>query len=495
MWTGLLALKNIDQSVQTIRNDVVRLDAQLDQLTSQMATRQRHRAKLINDIAGVRLGEIESGELTVSYTAADQQAAELLEQRERALVELNLNIENVNTRIADAEDKRDNLLDTVNQVSNKIVELEGQVQQQLQVDQNYLTQFKQAQIAESIALEAEQKMQRAQADMAQKAKPYQADDLFMYLWNRGYGTTDYVGGLFTRFMDDWVAGVIKYEPSRVNYWNLVEIPRRLDEHAQRVSEEADDQHRLLQQLELNALDMAGVKSLESELETSRQQLDAHDDHIESIENTLNQYIERRARFVAGDDDYIKACLQRISDSLEHQSLNTIHHYVRATISPTDDKLVLELQSLEDALRDVEEDLVDVRHLHQAKLNKLKELEKVRRDFKNSRFDDVRSGFSNQALINSVLTQFMQGLVSGADVWRVIKRNQRYRKVASRPEFGSGGLGEIADILGDELMRQGRSRRRSGRGSTWHWPKPRGGGGGFRSPRGGGGGGFKTGGGF
>jgi len=494
MWTGLSALKNIDQSVQTIRNDVVRLDAELDHLTSQMASRQRHRAKLINDIASVRLAEIERGELNTNYTAADQQAAKLLEQREQALVELDLSIENVNTRIVDAENERETLLETVNQVSNKIVEIEGQVQQQLQVDQNYLTQFKKAQIAESVAQEAEQKMRRAQADMAKKAEPYQADDLFMYLWNRGYGTTEYVGGLFTRFIDDWVARVIKYEPSRVNYWNLVEIPRRLDEHAQRVSDEADEQHMQLQQLELNALDVAGAKSLESELETSRQQLDAHDDDIEAIENTLNQFLEQRALYVSGEDDYIKACLQRISNSLEHQSLNTIHHYVRATISPTDDKLVLELQSLEDALTDVEEDLVDVRHLHQAKLNKLKELEKVRRDFKNSRFDDVRSGFSNQALINSVLTQFMQGLVSGADVWKVIKRNQRYRKVASRPEFGSGGFGEIADILGDELMRQGQKHRRSGRRSTWHWPKPRGGGGGFRMPRGGGGG-FKTGGGF
>jgi len=63
MWTGTSALKNIDQSLQSIRNDVVRLDKQLDQLTSQVATNQRHRARLINDIASVRLSEIESGEL------------------------------------------------------------------------------------------------------------------------------------------------------------------------------------------------------------------------------------------------------------------------------------------------------------------------------------------------------------------------------------------------------------------------------------------------
>jgi len=499
MWTGISALKNIDQSLQTLRNEAVRLDAQLDHLTSKMAANQRHRAKLINDIASVRLDEIERGELNASYTAADHQAAELLEQREQALVELNSKIEKINQRIHDAEDRRTSLLEEVNQTSEKIVETEGLVQQHLQVDEPYLEQFKLAQTAESIAEEAEQKMQRAQASMSEKAEPYQADKLFMYLWDRGYGTTEYSGGLLSRFMDDWVAKLISYEPSRVNYWNLIEIPRRLNEHAVRVGDEADEQHMLLQQLEVNALEAEGVKSLEIELESLRSKLDEQDDAIEAIESELNQALDLRAGFISGDDDYIKQCLQRISRSLEHQNLHAIHRYVRATTSPTDDRIVLELQALEDGLDNVEGDLADIRNLHQSKLNKLKELEKVRRDFKNSRFDDVRSGFGNQALISGVLSQFLQGLVSGSDVWRVIKRNQRYRQVASTPDFGSGGLGEIADMIGGEIMRQGRRQRRSSRGSTWHWPKSRGSGGGFRMPRGGGrgsgGGGFKTGGGF
>jgi len=497
MWTGTSALKNIDQSLQSIRNDVVRLDKQLDQLTSQVATNQRHRARLINDIASVRLSEIESGELNANYTAADQESAELLEQREQALMDLNTRIKSVNERILDAENQRDLLLETVNGTSEKIVDIEGQVQQGLKIDQAYLEQLERAQLAESVAEEAQQKMQRAQTNMAEKAEPYQADDLFMYLWNRGFGTTEYDGGVLTRFVDAWVAKVIKYEPSRVNYWNLVAIPQRLNEHADRVGDEADEQHMLLQQLEMNALESAGVKSLEAELESLRLKLDAHDDTIEALETKLNEYLAQRTRYISGEDEYIQKCLQRISASLEHQSLQAIHRYVRVTTSPTDDSLVIELQALEDGLDDVEDDLNDVRSLHQAKLSKLKDLEKVRRNFKNSRFDDVRSGFGNQALITGVLAQFLQGVVSGNDVWRVIKRNQRYRKVASTPDFGSGGFGEIADILGEELLRQGRRQRRSRRGSTWHWPKPRSGGGGFRMPRGGGsgGGGFKTGGGF
>lgn len=500
MWAGTSALRSIDQSLQTIRNDVVRLDTQLDQLTNNMASNKRQRARLLNDIAAVRLIEIESGELNVSFTAADNQVAQLLSQRESALEQLNQQIDSINQQLQSDESARESLLLTVNQKSQQIVDVEGHVQDSLKVDVAYLAQFDLAKQSESVATEAERKRQAAQESLSEKAAPYQADDLFMYLWNRSYGTTQYNGGLFSKFMDSWVARVIRYEPSRVNFWNLTEIPKRLTEHADRVADLADEEHMQLQQLEVNALDSAGVKALESSLELLRASLDAHDDELEDVEMRLNQKLGERTRYASGSDDYMQQSLARLSQSLDHQSLQSVHRYVRDTVSPTDDMLVIELQSLDDKLDGVEDDLGDVRNVHNAQLSKLKGLEQVRRDFKNSRFDDVRSGFGNEALIAGVLGQFIQGVVSGSDVWSVLKRNQRYRKVASSPTFGSGGLGDIADIFGEELARQTRTRGRR-RQSSWHWPKPRGGGGGFRVPRGGGGrsgggnGGFTTGGGF
>ncbi len=496
MWRGTAALQTIDQSLQSIRNDVVRLDSQLNQLTSEIAQNQRHRARLLNDIAKVRLAELEVGELGESITAADQSAMQTLEQRDQAIAGLASEIDSSNEAISSAEHARERLLVALNEKAEELTELEATVQQQLKSDDDYMAQFELAKKAESIAEEALKKVHKAQANMAAKAVPYQADKLFMYLWDRGFGTTEYSAGLFARFADSWVAKLIDYEPARVNYWNLEEIPKRLNDHAEYVGDQADNQHMLLQQLELNALESIGVKALEADIEQRRDELDKHDDRIEALELALNQQLGQRAKFVAGEDQFIQDCLQRLSKALEHKSLAAIHQYVRETVSPTDDRLVIELQALEDTLEDVEQNIVDVRNLHDKRFGRLRELEKVRRDFKNSRFDDARSGFGNQSLINGAISQFMQGLISGADVWRVIKRNQRYRNVAASPDFGSGGLGEIADMIGGEIMRQGR-RRRSNRGSTWNMPRPRRGGSVFRAPRGGGsgGGGFKTGGGF
>ena len=501
MWTGSTALRNIDQSLQTLRNELVRLDNLLTRLTDSMAKNQRHRVKLINDIAAVRLSEIDSGELQASLTAADQQALQVLEQRDEALQALNSEVGRLDSEILLAEQEREALLSAVNQSSQSLVELETKVQNELTVNESYIEQLEKTRTAESIAQEAESKVELAQRDMDLKAQPYKDDELFMYLWSRGYGTTDYSGGLMSRFMDGWVARVIKYEPARVNFWNLTEIPRRLNEHADMVANIADQAHMALQQIEIDALNDGGVKDIEQELELSRQALDEHDDRLEEKEHALNTQLEERARYVAGEDKYMQRCLSRLSQVLEHQDLDAVHHYVRQTNSPTDDKLVIELQTLDDRLDTVRDDLTDVRNMHGKRISKLKELEQVRRNFKNSRYDDVRSGFGNEAMLASVLGQFLEGVASGSDLWRVIKRNQRYRDVSSLPDFGSGGLGRrgknrrggLGDLLGSgTILRGGRNRRNS----SWHLPSPRRGGGGFRFPGGGGGGGgFKTGGGF
>jgi len=495
MWTGIAALSNIDQSLQTIRNDVVRLDNQLAQLTNSLAANQRRRVMLINDIAAVRLAELKSGQLSASLTSADKQAATILTERDAVLEKVNDQIKTIDRQLLVAEDERANLLEQLNLSSQKLVDIEASVQGRLKLDSAYLAQLEASRTAASVSAEAERKVAQAQTDMAIKAKPYQNDPLFMYLWDRRFGTADYHGGVFTRFMDSWVAKLINYEPARVDFWNLTEIPKRLAEHADRVAEAADDSHMALQQIELDALEAAGAKALKGEAEESRAELDRQDDELESIEERLNESLERRAQFMAGEDEYIKRCINGLAQALEHQDLQAVNRYVMATSSPTDDRLVIELQGVDDSLEDVAEDLADVRVLHDNKLDRLKELESVRRNFKNSRYDDVRSGFGNQALIASVLGQFLQGVVSGADVWRVIKRNQRYRNVGSTPDFGSGSLGGIGDLLGSGSILDGarRSRRpRQQRRSTWNWPQPRRGGGGFRIPRGGG---FKTGGGF
>ena len=502
MLSGRKALKSIDNALHKVRNEAIDLDDKYSRLAGQVALSRRQKLDLLNQIARVRLSEIESGQLADSFNAADAKVGQVLKQRDIELSKLHSQIDERNSQIEESEILREQLLAQVNEKSNELVALEASVQQGLKQDPDYLALYERAKQAESIAEEAFFKVDQANKDMAEKAKPYQDDALFMYLWERGFGTTEYSAGIFGRFMDGWVAKVIKYEAARSNYWNLVQIPQRLNDHSESVSILADEALMALQHYELDVLDRHGKPGLESQLTSLRGQLDLADDTLESHEDSLNQLLSERASFSSAQDRFSLECLELITNVLKHKDLASIYSYVAETHSPVDDTLVHQVQEIEDTLESLEGDLSSVRRLHDSQLGKLQEIESVRQQFKNSRFDDVRSGFTNGSLIDSVISEFINGLISGSDLWGTLKRHQRYRDVASIPDFGSGGIGDIADILGQsemgDILRPRKTRkRRQNRGSSWHIPSPRRNGGGFKLPRAPrkSGGGFKTGGGF
>jgi len=171
MWAGTAALQNIDRALQSVRNEAVRLNSQLTNLTESMAINERQRLSIIEKIAQVRLSAIEYGELNTSLNAADKQALETLKLREQALVQVNAKVGELNESVTDAETTREGLLEKVNELAQQLVDIEATVQAALAKDAAFLAQLEKTSAANAVSHEAEQKVSRSQADMAEKAKP------------------------------------------------------------------------------------------------------------------------------------------------------------------------------------------------------------------------------------------------------------------------------------------------------------------------------------
>ena len=77
--------------------------------------------------------------------------------------------------------------------------------------------------------------------------------------------------------------------------------------------------------------------------------------------------------------------------------------------------------------------------HDRHLNRLQELEQVRRRFKNQQFEGANSTFSNGAVIGAVLNEFLRGMATSPELWSTIQRQQQPRWTVSDPNLGSGGF--------------------------------------------------------
>lgn len=491
MFSGRETLGHLNSTLQNARSDLQQLERELQRTSGALAGNRMAQTAALKRLASLRLDALTSGEIRNDLDGVDYQVEKLLRDREAAMDEIQRSLRHKDGQLDDLEARRENLHDTVDDKAKILAEQEATVQANLSKDPVFQERLTAARAADAIAVSATDKATLAQSDRREKGAPYDNNELFSYLWARGYGTSKYRAGVLARFLDGWVARLCSYENARQNYWMLLEIPKRLKGHAERVRDAADVELEKLQSLERAAAEAGGVVAAADALAEAERRQDEVDREIAECEKEQHGLRADLSQFTVAEDEYTTRCLQLLSAAMERKNVVQLMRMAGSTLTPEDDAQVDELRELRQADDLLESELSQHRELLFEQQRRQQELEKVRKKFKQNRYDDLRSSFDKGDLLVMMMRQVLGGALRGGALWDAIRRQQQYRDVGGAwPDFGSGGV-----------VRSG--RRATANRPTWHWPgNSRGGGhkGGFRLPspprhkkssRGG----FKTGGSF
>lgn len=490
MLSGRDTLDRLSTTIGSARRELQRLDQDMQSTSGAAAANRQRQAEALKRMAAMRLDAIRQGDLVKRIDSTDHEVRKILDRRQSAMTTLNERVSDANKALLTLEERRNELHDEVDAAAQTLAECEARVQSTLEADAGYQAQLEQTRVADAIAVSAAEKAEVVIEDRRKKGEPYENDPLFIYLWNRGYGTSEYRANPLARLLDGWVARLCNYHDARPNYWMLQEIPKRLKEHADRKREDAEHELDALQALEQAAAKSGGALAAKEGLENAEQRQDEIDAQIAQAESKLHELQTEQSHFAVGDDPYIAECLRLFTDTLQLRDVADLTHLARSTMTTADDAIVDDLRRLRREENELQDELDRNRDLHREHLRRVQELEQVRQRFKRNRFDDLRSGFDKGDLIVSMMREVLGGAIRGNALWSVLQQYQRYRDVAGAwPDFGSGGI-------------RRRSRRTPARRPTWHWPgrSRTGNRGGFnlprppRSPKRGRGG-FRTGGGF
>jgi hypothetical protein len=479
MLSGNDLLATIERMLEGTRSERAKLDVELERSSAELARVRQAELGVLSVLARLRLREIESGEVVEALDETGRQVTKLLGQREGAQAEVETAIKTAEKALAEVQKDRGARSGAVDAAEKALDAAEAEAQRELADDAKYGAQLEKARASDGVADLAEGKAQAARTDRIEKGKPYEVDPLFNYLWARGFGTSQYRAGAFTRLLDRWVARVCDYEPLRRDYWMLSELPARMDEHAARMRTLADEDVAAVQALERKAAEAAGVPKRQSTLEAAHKELADADNKIEERDADLDVLVEKRASFASGEDDLSRRCTALLSDTFRREKMKTLRERANRTATPDDDKAVDELTAIRVDIPRLEDEVARYKALHETHRDRTTKLEEVRKRFKEHRFDAASSEFVNSALITTLLAQLIAGQLGVPDIWDAIAKQQRFRKLAADPHFGSGRFPRVP--------------------GPWHMPGGFGGGfpkgGGFRGGGGFGGGGFRTGGGF
>ncbi len=445
MISGRDALHQIDAAIKRARNNVAVTSDSGEEESRRLLNIRRQEAGIYTKISDIRLRSLGAHEKGVDALGhVDNKATTLIDQHDTHIEKLEELRNQAGDQLEQSEDNRraaeENLINAI----TKHEAASEQTREELEKDPGYQTRAEALEKANAIVDHAASKREVAAADRAKKGKPYEDDPLFRYLHDRKFATNDYKAGPITTMLDRWVAKLIRYRDARLNYERLLNLPERLSEHVLVVEEKAATIADDIEAYERAALEKNGVTKLRDKASTCREDVDRLDTEIIKAEAAYHDASKKVEEASSGEKGPLKEARALLTQVMEERSIPDLKILAAETLTPEDDALVEDLAELRLERFALEDETTASKRRLDNHQRTLTQLEKLRRRFKQARYDSHRSEFKNADLINLLLTDFVRGSLGATEIWRKIERGHRLRRRDWQDDFGGddwrGGFG-------------------------------------------------------
>lgn len=484
---GRDALSSLENAISGVRTNETRLTEVLRSAAAEAERLRFDLAESFKALALVRLDALLRNQVVGGLDAAERRALDLMRSHKAKLDQILVRCGGAQSALVSAEEEHRQRMVSVSEAREPIAALQARVEAEMASDPGWLAQKAALDNAIEVATAAEEKAKVSEADRDEKRKPYEADPLFMYLWERKFGTAAYTASNIVRYLDRRVASLVGYDTARPNYMLLNEIPDRLREHAAASLAKARSADEVLEQIERVALTNAGIEPLEAVLAQRLEALKVASDRLTAAQRMMASFEDERARLQSeGDQRAHGEALNVLTQALAQENLQTMYQEARQTPTPEDDRLVQKIELTQTAIARAEADVAKIREEARETARRRGELENVRDQMRSRRYDRHNSQFELDGgdVLGGLIGGILGGVLQSRDLWEALEKAHRKRR--------DWDYGDDDDDDDDDS-----SDRHGGPwGSKRHHPKFR-----FpsssvpRMPKGFGGGGFKTGGGF
>ncbi len=438
MISGRQALARLENAIHRARADENRLDAAF-RGAGERATRLRaERVAAFRRLAEIKLDALSRGQVVGEIDAIERRALDLIQDGRRAGEMLAARRQEAEAAVEAAEAERHRRAGALEAALGEIADLRARVEAEARVGAEWVEQRDRLAGQERTALEAERKAEQAERDRVEKGRPYEADPLFMYLWDKRFGTPQDRSGALVRFFDRKVARLVGYDKARANYALLTEIPVRLREHAGRMREEIAAERSRLTAVERASLVAAGMEPLEAAAAEAKRSLDAADRDLATARDALDHIDRDHAQALQGRNVPYREAVELLARADAEQSLRRLMDEARATPTPEDDALLRRVEATEAEIGAAEAEMGRLRGELQTLGQRRAAVERERDEFQRRGYDNPWGQVGNEQVLANVLGGILAGAVQGAVLRDVLQGG--YHRGPSPWDGGFGGPG-------------------------------------------------------
>jgi hypothetical protein len=441
MITGFEALQSIEEAYGKARGDEMRLDAALRSASGEAARLRQERLRQLNALAQLKFGLIKSGDLIKDLDAAENQARELLDRIEREISEAAERRQGAIESLQKAQAEKTRKAADYDATVAELRGFEDEAAPQISADSAWSTLNGRVEEIGKILEEAEKKAAQAESDRQRKRTPYEHDRLFIYLWERKFGTSEYKSGFFVRYFDELVARLIGYRVARANYFMLNQIPDRLREHAGRVRSEFETQKQQLSKLRQEKLLKAGAGPLQEKAVNAKAALDAAEAAFGEASQRFETADKAYGALIGRDNEgAFDEAIRAMADNDSRDEIVTLYREAARTKTDEDRAIVVNIDRLTLTIGKADGEVARLREQIREVAARRAELQAAHDDFRRRRYDYPGATFGNEATINDVLGGILDGMVRGAVLGQVLQ--QGYQRPQMPPWGENVDLGPI-----------------------------------------------------
>ena len=431
MITGREALATVEQAIGRARNQESRLDAALRSATEEAARLRGERMQAFRELARLKLEEGLVGEID----EAERRSLALLEEARRKFEQFSGEREEARRAVEAAEAKRHASASAYEEAVKALHELRSRIEAETVVSPAWAAERARIDELRRVVEKAEAKAAQAEGDREAKRKPYDADPLFRYLWERRFGSAHYAAGALTRFADGSIARLIGYDKARANYTLLNEIPMRLREHLDHVRREVAAQDEKLKEIERAALMQAGIEPLEQRASQTKATLDAATKELEAASATLAALDRERDGTLLEESGRYKRAIRLLARADAAQDLRTLYAEAAQTPSPKDEAVLKKIEESETAIGRAEAEAGTIRREMRELAFRRSQIEEERDEFKRRGRDNPYGTFGNEQVLSNVLGGILGGLIQGTVLRDVLNKGYRPQSGPWDSDFG------------------------------------------------------------
>ncbi|MCF4097447.1 hypothetical protein [Maritalea mediterranea] len=425
MVSGPEALRRLDRSMRDIRDEEISLTRSSADASAKIARLREVESEQFLALAKLRLDPKRRAEVTDYISRAEKDANEMLQRHGSKLDELSGLLADVDKDIEATRDKRDAAMADYEAAQKKLDQLSADVFADLDKDANYQAQKQAVDDAVATFNHADEKAGVAEKDREEKGAPYRNDPLFMYLFERGYGTNAYKASNITRLLDGWVARMVRYHDAKPNFVILNEIPMRLREHAEHLQDDIETERQKLDALEDAAFDAHGGKEARELADRSEEIISAIDARLVELEDQRDELVHRQRKFSEGQNPAFREAVDMLASGLQREGLEDLYAAARQTATREDDQIVRKIDAVRSEIVTLETEINATKDRLKLLAERRRELEDIEWEFKQKRYDRPSFDFDDD-LVEDLLEDFLKGAVSAASYWGKWQQAQKYK---------------------------------------------------------------------